>query len=471
MLSLVVAVTIVSSTSLMSLMSGSGSAYANQQRIVGGDAVRTAYPWMAALLYRDDTDEQYAFACGGTMVGHKWMLTAAHCVEHRYRDTAVSLDTFDVKVGTTDLRDRSADRYDIKRIIIHPDYFKFGYPDLALVKVAQRATESVISLASPGSEDEATGRLSTVTGWGVTDYNNYLAERYLRETTVPVVAHEKCEASYSGIEGIFDSHMICAGEGDRDSCSGDSGGPLFVTDAATGESRQTGIVAFGEGCADPDYPGVYTRVSTFRGWILSTIGKINAYEAAVGSLEANFESVCDQTTCELDAKPSIEGNAPIVQWRWIFGDGTAEYGPQIKHTWEEPGTYRVDLTVTDATGKKKKMVKHISLYTSDGRAPKYEEIHKGYIANSQTIYEPGLAGFTASVSKIKASLSSNARNLSLFLEQFDNATATWTAVDASVKAGSDEFVGYMPSEPGTFRWRIYAKRGQGTYRLETKHRQ
>lgn len=453
----------------------SGSAFAApsvQPRIIGGDQVRTAYPWMAALLYRNDADEQYAFQCGGTMVGHKWMLTAAHCVEHNYRDEPVNVNKFDVKVGAIDLLDDSVPRVDIKKIIIHPDYFKFGYPDLALVKLAERATELPISLASPESRAEWPSTLSNVIGWGVSEFpNGYTAERYLLQATVPVVEHEKCAAAYEGNEDIFESHMICAGVGGRDACSGDSGGPLFVTDPATGALTQTGIVAFGEGCALSDYPGVYTRVSTFKGWVLSTIGKIDAYAASVGAMEANFDSVCTQTTCTFDAQRSVEGNGPIVQWRWTFGDGAAEYGPKIEHTFEEPGTYRVVMTALDSTGKKQKMIKHISLYTDDGRAPKYEEVHKGQITTGQTIYEPGVQGFSASVSKIKGSLSSNARNLTLYLEQYDSSTQSWKAIDASVSAGSDEYIGYKPQTNGIYRWRIFAKRGQGTYRLETKHRQ
>ncbi|OQY12223.1 MAG: hypothetical protein B6I31_03540 [Desulfobacteraceae bacterium 4572_19] len=58
--------------------------------------------------------------------------------------------------------------------------------------------------------------------------------------------------------------------GGKDSCSGDSGGPLFIANAV-GDPLQIGITSFGIGCALPDAYGVYTRVSRFTDWITSQI--------------------------------------------------------------------------------------------------------------------------------------------------------------------------------------------------------
>ena len=60
--------------------------------------------------------------------------------------------------------------------------------------------------------------------------------------------------------------MICAGEEGRDSCQGDSGGPMVDS-----EGLLIGIVSWGQGCADKDYPGVYTEVSAYITWINETL--------------------------------------------------------------------------------------------------------------------------------------------------------------------------------------------------------
>ncbi|GBP14591.1 Plasma kallikrein [Eumeta japonica] len=83
---------------------------------------------------------------------------------------------------------------------------------------------------------------------------------------VPVMSNEDCNRAY---RGRITDNMLCAGapEGGRDACQGDSGGPLHVFDNETNVYQEIGVVSWGDGCARPESPGVYTRVNKYLVWI------------------------------------------------------------------------------------------------------------------------------------------------------------------------------------------------------------
>jgi len=107
-----------------------------------------------------------------------------------------------------------------------------------------------------------------VAGWGAIGFNGPTSA-VLREVQLPVVPDEVCLDKYKSFKNIqLDETNICAGTqlGGKDTCQGDSGGPLMQPTTPT-EYVQIGIVSFGYKCAEPGFPGVYTRVTSHMDWI------------------------------------------------------------------------------------------------------------------------------------------------------------------------------------------------------------
>ena len=88
-----------------------------------------------------------------------------------------------------------------------------------------------------------------------------------------VLSNQDCINNTDFKSEEIDDTMLCAAVpgGGKDACTGDSGGPLVIV-TGTGEEKRmvlVGVTSWGEGCADKDYPGVYSRVTTNLEWILS----------------------------------------------------------------------------------------------------------------------------------------------------------------------------------------------------------
>jgi secreted trypsin-like serine protease len=231
---------------------------------------------VATLSVSETAELQQDSSCGASFLGDKWVLTAAHCVD------SANANLFKMNVGEYDLSDGAEKAIDIANIYIHPLYDDEAFEnDIALIELVSSVDVAGIEIAEP---DDTTlwaieNSLATVAGWGgregyapndgpTSDFPDILHKVDLRLST-----NAQCREALGESFGVpadsinVTDVMICAAipEGGRGSCQGDSGGPLVVN---TGSGvQQVGIVSWGFGCAAAGYPGVYTRVSEFKGWI------------------------------------------------------------------------------------------------------------------------------------------------------------------------------------------------------------
>jgi len=236
------------------------------QAIVGGyQAAEGQFPFMASIQSKgaEGTDGHF---CGGSVIGTRWVLTAAHCLV----DTKPG--EIQVAVGRTNIDDTSTGQtLAADRIVVHPDYAETGTFDAALVHVTADIAAPAVALAATGDDTlEQDGAPLTVAGWGTEFFGSPFIPADLKAVDVRAVADEDCTTN--GLMGFQPDSEVCAETLGGDSCQGDSGGPLFGTVA--GRPVQVGIVSYGLGCAVPEFPGVYGEVNnpSIRSFISATTG-------------------------------------------------------------------------------------------------------------------------------------------------------------------------------------------------------
>lgn len=253
-----------------------------EPRIVGGNnTYEGEFPWAVSI-------QRYGnHHCGGVIVGKRWILTAAHCVRsQQVANLVVRTGGHTLTRSNNNINSHLERDYLVEQIIMHNDFSRYdnltasqmkssaniNNADIALLKLKHDIhwNELAWPVCFPHREaGNFSGHDAIVIGWGKLNEKSEDFSNELQKVKLTIIDNKVCQNWFrqAGREMPIDDRIICAGfkNGGKDACHGDSGGPLLSK--IDGHYVVVGVVSTGIGCARPLLPGLYSRVSSYIGWI------------------------------------------------------------------------------------------------------------------------------------------------------------------------------------------------------------
>ncbi|PWA03539.1 hypothetical protein BB558_000284 [Smittium angustum] len=246
-----------------------------KMRIIGGVDAETGlrqnlfgYPFTVMV-----TDLTTGIICGGSLISDMWIVTAAHCLAES------ALSDVRVLVGSKTINDRLGipkPLTTIQKGYIHKDYnTDTQLNDICVIKLSKPVNIRPVKIDTRPIGDDMPLR---ALGWGITHNESSSPSNTLKQVDLRTVSKAECQRRYTIFAGNGIGTQICTGNTPgKDTCLGDSGGPLIRQLDPTGDNwALVGLTSFGAWlnnsktmgvCGSDDVVGVYTNVYKHIGFI------------------------------------------------------------------------------------------------------------------------------------------------------------------------------------------------------------
>nr|ATU82483.1 venom S1 protease 14 [Lethocerus distinctifemur] len=240
--------------------------WTNKARIVGGKkTLPNEYPLMAGMFVKKEND----ILCGGAIVTERHVVTAAHCTYAFKEDDLAVIVGEHGRHGKLRNMTGNMQFMPVQKIYVHEDWNPMSYVNdisIMFLKTNIRYNQFVGPACLPNKKMDLVNEYLKVLGWGYLASKTVRAEE-LMKVNLRVLPILTCANNYPRDIPVENSHQICTFNNNKDSCEGDSGGPLLWLDPETNRYMLAGLVSYGKRKCATHSPAVNTDVTYFADWV------------------------------------------------------------------------------------------------------------------------------------------------------------------------------------------------------------